>query len=138
MQQEISTNRLERKQRAAAFLRLQFDRSMVMLQAGDPVNGGFSKATETQMKADRDLQDISMFLYRLESDFEEKKRRLEKMMRGFEPIVSRCLKAPVLFFFASRSSNNYHHLEVGMTHTNTCEQRVDGGNKFEPECILAL
>lgn len=88
VQQEIATNRLERKQRAAAFLRLQFDRSMQMLQAGQPDQGGFSKATESQMKKDRDLEDISMFLYRLESDFEDKRMRLEKMLRGFNPTVS--------------------------------------------------
>lgn len=61
---------------------------MVMLQAGDPEHGSFSKATESQIKQDRDLQDISMFLYRLESDFEDKRMRLEKMLRGFNPPVS--------------------------------------------------
>ncbi|XP_059350658.1 F-actin-monooxygenase MICAL3-like isoform X10 [Daphnia carinata] len=88
VQQEIAANRLDRKQRAAAFLRLRFDRSMQMLQAGgDPGEvGGFSKATERQMKADRDLQDISLFIYRLESDFEDKRCRLEKMLSGFNPI----------------------------------------------------
>ena len=62
-----------------------------MLQAGDPsVHGGFSKATECQMKQERDLQDdMAMFLYRLESDFEDKRRRLEKMLNGFHPVVSR-------------------------------------------------
>ncbi|XP_046461046.1 F-actin-monooxygenase MICAL3-like isoform X11 [Daphnia pulex] len=88
VQQEIAANRLDRKQRAAAFLRLRFDRSMQMLQAGgdpDDEPGGFSKATERQMKADRDLQDISLFIYRLESDFEDKRCRLEKMLSGFNP-----------------------------------------------------
>lgn len=88
VQQEVAANRLERKQRAAAFLRLQFNKSMQMLRAGDLEEGGFSKATENQMKSDRDLDDITMFLYRLESDFEDKKRRLEKMLRGFDPSVS--------------------------------------------------
>ena len=90
MQQEIAANRLDRKQRAAAFLRLRFDRSMQMLQAGGDPNeqGGFSKATERKMKADRDLQDISLFIYRLESDFEDKRCRLEKMLSGFNPTVS--------------------------------------------------
>lgn len=91
VQQEIAANRLDRKQRAAAFLRLRFDRSMQMLQAGgdpDDEPGGSSKATERQMKADRDLQDISLFIYRLESDFEDKRCRLEKMLSGFNPTVS--------------------------------------------------
>jgi hypothetical protein len=64
---------------------------MQMLQAGgdpDDEPGGFSKATERQMKADRDLQDISLFIYRLESDFEDKRCRLEKMLSGFNPTVS--------------------------------------------------
>ena len=66
----------------AAFLRLQFDRSTLMLQAADPFQaGGFSKATEHQIKEERNLQDdMAMFLYRLDSDFEDKKRRLEKML----------------------------------------------------------
>ncbi|KZS02507.1 Uncharacterized protein APZ42_000431, partial [Daphnia magna] len=34
----------------------------------------------------RDLQDISLFIYRLESDFEDKRCRLEKMLSGFNPI----------------------------------------------------
>lgn len=53
-----------------------------MLQAADPFQaGGFSKATENHMKEERNLQDdMAMFLYRLESDFEDKKRRLEKML----------------------------------------------------------
>lgn len=87
-QQEIEANRSERKQKAAAFLRRQFDRSMVMLQANDLSTGGFSRDAETDMKEERNLHDISMFLYRLESDFEDKKRRLEKMLTGFERAVS--------------------------------------------------
>lgn len=84
---------MERKQKAAAFLRRQFDRSMVMLQANDLALGGFSREAESDIKEDRSLHDISMFLYRLESDFEDKKRRLEKMLAGFERPVSRELPA---------------------------------------------
>lgn len=85
----MSANRLERKQRMAAFLRLQFDRSTLMLQAADPFQaGGFSKATENQMKEERNMaDDMAMFLYRLESDFEDKRRRLERML-FYHPDVS--------------------------------------------------
>ena len=60
-----------------------------MLQANDLTLGGFSREAENEMKEERNLHDISMFLYRLESDFEDKKRRLEKMLSGFERPVSR-------------------------------------------------
>ena len=39
--------------------------------------------SKQQLKEERDrkqMEDMSMFLYRLESDFEDKKRRLEKML----------------------------------------------------------
>jgi len=76
----------------AAFLRLQFDRSMAMLQA-DSVWGSAQShddqqqqqptMSHQQLKEERQrkqMEDMSMFLYRLESDFEDKKRRLEKML----------------------------------------------------------
>ncbi len=78
-----------------AFLRLQFDRSMAMLQADSVWGSGQSHdhhqqqqqqqptMSHQQLKEERQrkqMEDMSMFLYRLESDFEDKKRRLEKML----------------------------------------------------------
>ena len=80
MQQEIVANREERKQRFAAFLRLQYERSMRMLQAGHGQGPLPDEDQIADLKEERNLQDISLFLYRLDSDFEDKKRRLEKML----------------------------------------------------------
>ena len=94
----MAANRQERKARMAAFLRLQFDRSMAMLQADSLWGGSGAHShlenfqqqqqqqvamSKQQLKEERErkqMEDMSMFLYRLESDFEDKKRRLEKML----------------------------------------------------------
>ena len=91
MQQEIVANRSERKERFAAFLRLQYQRSMQMLQANvsglhDPEE---NRAALEQIKEDRNLQDLSLFLYRLDSDFEDKRRKLDKMLFKLPVRVSR-------------------------------------------------
>lgn len=80
MQQEIIANRNERKERFAAFLRLQYQRSMQMLQASNDADAEATRASIEQIKEDRQIEDLSLFLYRLDSDFEDKKRRLEKML----------------------------------------------------------
>ena len=80
MQEEIVANRNERKERFAAFLRMQYERSMQMLQAGEDAGAEATRASVEQIKEDRQIHDLSLFLYRLDSDFEDKRRRLEKML----------------------------------------------------------
>ena len=82
VQKEIAENREERKQRLAAAQRLQFQRSVFMLRAAH-LRGASSPdqaSLEEQSKNEKTVEDFALFIYRLESDFEDKRRRLEKML----------------------------------------------------------
>ena len=77
MQQEVAENRMERKERFATAQKLRFQKSMYMLHAHHVMA---AKTNEEVDKSDKSMQDFALFLYRLESDFEDKRRRLEKML----------------------------------------------------------
>ena len=106
MQRDIAANRQERKERQSAAQRLQFQRSLFMLRAAHgrrSRNADDAAAAATvdddddddgdddtlrqerlqqQEEQDKTIQDFALFIYRLESDFEDKRRRLEKMLSG--------------------------------------------------------
>lgn len=109
VQQEIVANRNERKERFAAFLRMQYERSMQMLQAGSSADAEATRASVEQIKEDRQIEDLSLFLYRLDSDFEDKKRRLEKMLFQ-QPVRFACsassTRIPITDFGLIRTANS--------------------------------
>ena len=104
VQRDIAANRQERKERQSAAQRLQFQRSLFMLRAAhgrrsrnaddaaaaaivdDDDDGDddtlCQERLQQQEEQDKTIQDFALFIYRLESDFEDKRRRLEKMLSG--------------------------------------------------------